>query len=184
MRATPPISFSRNRQGIENPRRSLAPPASHLCVRLTFVLVDSRRRLGRRATARTAREIGLLDPRRSEDRRVAEYCVARGVPVIFVGESRGEPRCTSTWPFDRGPNDATCVFRSRAAGGVTGSKELWDGDYTISPLAGRPLADGGAFHDLPSWAGCYDRTWLISARGAAGDGEAESKASAAGEVET
>ena len=51
-----------------------------------------------------------------------------------------------------------------AAGGVTGSKELWEGDYTISPLAGRPLAAGGAFRDLPSWAGCYDRTWLISAR--------------------
>ena len=69
------------------------------------------------------------------DRLVAEQCCERGIPVIFVGEPRG---------------------------GSTGSAALWDGPWTIQPLAGVPLHEVGGFRDLPSWGGFRDCTWLLS----------------------
>jgi hypothetical protein len=108
---------------------------------------------------------GDLDDK-PDDRRLAELCVARGIPAVFVGEPKG---------------------------GITGSSSLWEGPYDIQ-LAGSVLertvhphredepqyqsedeaqAKGhggqrrgegrgvGAFVDVPQWPGFSDRTWVI-----------------------
>ena len=66
---------------------------------------------------------------------VAQWCVERGIPVIFVGEPRG---------------------------GITGSSALWDNpSWTIRPTSGMSIAGGAPFRDLPSWSGFRDCTWLL-----------------------
>ena len=85
-----------------------------------------------------------------EDVLVVQACLARGQPVIFVGEPRG---------------------------GLTGSCELWDAtSWTIRAAAdvwrelvpsGGDTASAGApttafpFADVVQWAGFSDRTWVI-----------------------
>ena len=70
------------------------------------------------------------------DAHVAQHCWERGIPVVFVGEPRG---------------------------GITGSVALFDGPWTIQPLAGVAIDGGPPFRDLPTWTGFSDRTWLLSA---------------------
>ena len=70
----------------------------------------------------------------AEDRQLAEYCVARKIPVVFVSEPKG---------------------------GLTGSPALWEGDaegaYRIRPAAELLIS----FVDVPNWPGFQDRTWVI-----------------------
>ena len=87
-----------------------------------------------------------------EDRRLAEYCVSHGIPVVFISEPPG---------------------------GITGSRALWDGSYRIQPAAERvanhsrerrsvfaPHAEERGewgFTDLPQWRSVSDRTFVLTA---------------------
>lgn len=66
-----------------------------------------------------------------EDRRLVDFCVAHGIPVVFVSENEG---------------------------GITGSPELWHGDYQVQPA--KDVA-GEDFVDVTNWVGFSDRTWVI-----------------------
>ena len=75
-------------------------------------------------------------------------CIARGYPILFVGEARG---------------------------GLTGSTELWDGPWRIRPAAemweemrGAMPSDGPVlkpFVDVVQWPGIGDQTWVICPTG-------------------
>ncbi|KAL1526979.1 hypothetical protein AB1Y20_015668 [Prymnesium parvum] len=72
----------------------------------------------------------------SDDAQVAKLCCEQGIPIVFVGEARG---------------------------GITGSVQLWDGPWAITPLADFSLCCDEPFHDVPCWPGFSDRTWLLTA---------------------